>query len=62
MVPGNQRNFFIQLNAVLKVFRSMFRDELIKKIKDKYVEQEDPITDIDDLIDEKEKKFNDGWW
>ena len=43
-------------------FGSIYRDELIKKIKDKYVEQEVPIPDIDDLIDEKEKKFNDGWW
>ena len=40
----------------------MFRDELIKKIKDKYKEQEIQIPDIDDLIEEKENKFNDGWW
>ena len=43
-------------------FGSMFRDELIKKIKYKYNEQEIQIPDIDDLIDEKENKFNDGWW
>ena len=40
----------------------MFRDELIKKIKDKYKEQEIQIPVMDDLIDEKENKFNDGWW
>ena len=25
-------------------------------------DQEIQIPDIDDLIDEKENKFNDGWW
>ena len=43
-------------------FGIMFRKELIKKIEDKYKEQEIPIPKLDDLIDEKENKFNDGWW
>ena len=40
----------------------MYRDELIKQIEDKYKEQDLPIPDIDNLIDEKEKQFNDGCW
>ena len=43
-------------------FGTMYRKELIKQIEDKYKEHDLPIPDIDDLIDEKEKKFNDGWW
>ena len=34
-------------------FGSIYRDELIKKIKDKYKKQEILIPDVDDLIDEK---------
>ena len=54
--------FLYLVKCSTESFGSIYRDELIKKIKDKYVEQEVPIPDIDDLIDEKEKKFNDGWW
>ena len=43
-------------------FGTMYRKELIKQIEDKYKEHDLPIPDIDDFIDEKEKKFNDGWW
>ena len=39
-----------------------FKKELKKQIEDKFKEEEIPIPDIDDLIDEKEKKFNDGCW
>ena len=39
-----------------------FKKELKKQIEDKFKEEEIPIPDIDDLIDEKENKFNDGWW
>ena len=54
--------FLYLVKCSTESFGSIYRDELIKKIKDKYVEQEVPIPDIDYLIDEKEKKFNDGWW
>tara|TARA_S200000501_G_C20176780_1_gene462538 strand:- start:248 stop:382 length:135 start_codon:yes stop_codon:yes gene_type:complete len=40
-------------------FPSLLKNYL-GKIKDKYIEQEIPIPDIDELIDEKEKMFNDG--
>ena len=43
-------------------FGTIYRKELIKQIEDKYKEHDLPIPDIDDLIDEKEKQFNDGWW
>ena len=41
---------------------SKFKKELTKYLEDKLTEEEIPIPDIDDLIDEKESKFNDGWW
>ena len=41
---------------------SKFQKELTKYLEDKLTEEEIPIPDIDDLIDEKENKFNDGWW
>ena len=40
---------------------SKFKKELKKYLEVKLTEEEIPIPDIDDLIDEKEKKFNDGW-
>ena len=40
---------------------SKFKKELKKYLEDKLTEEEIPIPDIDDLIDEKENKFNDGW-
>ena len=43
-------------------FGTMYRKELIKQIEDKYKEHDLPIPYIDDLIEEKEKQFNDGWW
>ena len=39
-----------------------FKKELKKQIEDKFKEEEITIPDIDDLIDEKENKFSDGWW
>ena len=41
---------------------SKFKKELKKYLEDKLTEEEIPIPVIDDLIDEKENKFNDGWW
>ena len=41
---------------------SKFKKELKKYLEDKLTEEEIPIPDIDHLIDEKENKFNDGWW
>ena len=40
---------------------SKFKKELKKYLEDKLTEEEIPIPDIDDLIEEKEHKFNDGW-
>ena len=40
---------------------SKFKKELKKYLEDKLTEEEIPIPDIDDLIEEKENKFNDGW-
>ena len=40
---------------------SKFKKELKKYLQDKLTEEEIPIPEIDDLIDEKENKFNYGW-
>ena len=41
---------------------SKFKKEVKKYLEYKLTEEEIPIPDIYNLIDEKENKFNDGWW
>ena len=58
---GNQLNYFILLKQVQRIQVGSLKKNLKKQIENKSKEEEIPIPDIDELIDEK-KKFNDGWW